>query len=486
MITPDERIALIDQYGAPAFCNKEGGISRLNDIFWAAYYAQTQEKIILEALEQVFYDYDPGTGIYLPKSTDKIRVELNALVLKASKNWETYFGLQAFRNTKDLAGSITQLRGLIEEQDFFNNKENLVHLANCTLRFDLNGKYRREDFSPEHRCRNRSPIPYDPKAKCPEFKEKLLSHVSEDDQILIQKYFGQCLLGRNLTQRFLILDGVAESSKSSLVRVLNGVVGEKNVYQLRTQLLDNQFEIGRMIGRTLLIGPDVKGNFLNNPAANNIKKLVGDDPLVAELKNSNGIFQFYGSFNVVLTSNARLYIHLDDDSGAWNRRLLIARYENPFRGKKIIEIHKYLLEREGPGIINFYLEGLQMLLAECQQFGKIVLSPIQQGRIDELLSESDSLRIFVETKIVRDVSKNHSGESHSLTTEEIVAEYVNDCVYVNKSTASPRKTIEEQLPGLMLRFHNVSKSHDLFRGTSRRGYWQVRFHQATVSDIRDL
>ncbi len=480
-------IPLVNRFGAPVVRNKEGEISRLNDIFWAAYYSQTQVKIICEGLEQTFYNYDPDTGVFLPKSPEKIRVELNALVLEASRTWKGYFGLQSFRNTKDLAGAITQLRGLVEERDFFNNQDNLVHLANCTLRFDSKGNFSEEKFSPDHRARNRSPLSYDPRAECPEFKEKLLGHVPEEDRILIQKYYGQCLLGRNLIQRLMILDGVGKSSKSTLALVLNGIVGRDNCYQLRTQLLMERFEIGRMIGRTLLIGPDVKGNFLNHPSASQIKALIGDDPLSAELKKSNEVFTIYGAFNMFLTSNSRLYLHLEDDSGAWNRRLLIIRFETPYRGKKIFEIHKYLLEREGSGIINFCLEGLQMLFADYEsQLGDIYLPASQQTRIDNLLAESDSLRIFVETKILRDDSQNKSGESFSLTTEEIIAEYFHDCIFVNKWSTPPREIVEKTLPELMLRFHSVSKSHDIDRlGSQKRGYHRVRFLESATADFNN-
>jgi hypothetical protein len=123
MIIPDELRALIKQFGDPVVNNKKGGISRLNDIFWAALYAKTRERIILGQNERLFYDYDPETGIYLPKSSDRIRVELNALILEAARTWDTFFGLQAFRNTTHLNGPITQLRGLVEERDFFNNDQ---------------------------------------------------------------------------------------------------------------------------------------------------------------------------------------------------------------------------------------------------------------------------------------------------------------------------------------------------------------------------
>src|SRR4029077_806475 len=135
------------------------------------------------------------------------------------------------------------------------------------------------------------------------------------------------------------------------------------------------------------------------------------------------------TFNLVITSNSRLHIHLEEDAGAWRRRLLIARYENPFRGDRIFEIHKHLLAQEGPGIINFCLEGLQMLLSDRKKHkGDIFIPESQEKRIDDLLNESDSLRIFVTTKIIRDDTKTKDGESLSLTTEEIVSEYWSDCI----------------------------------------------------------
>ena len=171
------------------------------------------------------------------------------------------------RTTGNLAATVSHLRGQIEARDFFNRVSNCIHLGNCMLKFRDDGSFSVEGFSPEHRSRNRSPINYDPKATCPEFEKKLLSHVSDDDKIILQKYSGQCLLGRNLIQRFLILDGVGGSSKSAFVLVLNGIIGPQNSYELRTRHLGDRFEIGRMIGRTLLIGPDVKGNFLSVPGS---------------------------------------------------------------------------------------------------------------------------------------------------------------------------------------------------------------------------
>jgi phage/plasmid-associated DNA primase len=288
----------------------------------------------------------------------------------------------------------------------------------------------------------------------------------------LQKYGGQCLLGRNLTQRFGILDGVGASSKGSFVLVISGVIGPKNVYELRTSMLAERFEIGR----TLLVGSDVKGNFLSQPGAYRIKSIVGGDALEAELKASNKRFTVHGIFNLLITSNARLRILLEGDRSAWERRVFIIRYDTPYEGKRIFEIEKYLLKKEAPGILNWCIDGLQLLFQDYAQAGDIILTADQKARVDTLLSESDSLRIFVSNNIIKAPNPMSSGENFSLTIEEIVNEYIDDCVNDKHWTPVPADHAEKRLPNLMLELFGVTKSHSVLRnGKAKRGFYKVRF-----------
>ena len=471
---------IIEKFGPPGYENTKSQLTKLNEAFWAAWFAASREQIIFEVNEREFYDYLPGNGLFAPKSADRIRTELAAQIYEASRTFDGYGALEQLRTTANLLGVVSHLRGQVEQRNFFNQPFHYVHLGNCTLKFELDGSYTVQQFSPEHRSRNQSPICYDARARCPEFCEKILGHLEKDDQTLIQKYSGQCLLGRNLTQRFVILDGVGNASKSALVGVLNGVVGPQNVYGLRTSLLNERFEIGRMIGRTLLIGPDVKGNFLSESGAHWIKALVGGDPLVAETKNSNQKFTIYGLFNLLITSNVRLRISLEGDESAWERRLLIVRYDKVYNGQRIFEIEKYLLGKEAPGILNWCINGLSMLYRDYSKAGDIILSADQQKRISDLLGESDSLRIFVRNEIVRDDTKmGCNGQSYSLTTKEIIDEYIEDCAKVKNWTPVSSASAEKRLPVLMLQCFGVGKSHDIPRPPSKsgqRGFWNVRFH----------
>jgi hypothetical protein len=477
MKPPIDLKALIKEFGPPGYENEKGQLSRLNEIFWAAYYAKNREKIVFEPYEREFYDYGASSGNYDPKSSDVIRCELNALMFAAAHDWQGFQALERFRTSEFINSAISHLRGLVEDRNFFNWPSYFAHLGNCSLEFAPDGsKFDIKPFSPDHRCRNRSPINFDPKANCPEFEQRMLGHVPEEDRLLVQKYAGQCLLGRNLTQRFVILDGVGSSSKSSLVQVINGIVGPRNVYTLRTKHLGERFEIGRMVGRTLLVGPDVKGNFLNEPGAHVIKALVGNDTLEGESKGSNLRFPVKGVFNIMITSNCRLCFFLDADQSAWERRLIIVRYDKPYSGQRIFEIEKYLLAREASGILNWCIRGLSLLFADYAKAGDVILTTDQQKRVSDLLAESDSLRLFVQNEIIRDDTQMTNGEYHSLTTEEIITEYIEDCVKVKQWTPLPSATAEKRLTDLMLRYFGTGKSHDLKRdGKTRRGYWKVRW-----------
>jgi len=244
--------------------------------------------------------------------------QLQELLISGRCNRPTgqfWYGPDGTRKTGSAVSSKTLFLDLERGSDQYDCERihiathHYAHLGNCTLDFAADGSgFKIEPFSSTHRCRNRSPINFDEKATCPEFETRILSHVSADDRLLLQKYAGQCLLGRNLVQRFVVLDGVGSASKSAFVLTIAGVVGLKNVYELRTAHLHERFEIGRMIDRTLLIGSDVQGGFLSAPGAYRIKSLVGGDPLEAEKKGSNHRFTIKGRFNLMITANTRLCI----------------------------------------------------------------------------------------------------------------------------------------------------------------------------------
>ncbi|NQS89947.1 hypothetical protein HQ584_09175 [Patescibacteria group bacterium] len=285
--------------------------------------------------------------------------------------------------------------------------------------------------------------------------------------MLLQKYAGQCLLGDNLPQRFLILDGEPGRGKSTSCSIIQKVVGLENVTELRTNNLSGRFELYRFLKKTLLVAVDVPGAFLSSKGAYVIKGLIGGDWFDAEQKCGTGSFQLQGKFCILITSNSRLQVKLDGDLGAWKRRLLIIRFEAPPPPKKIPNFSDYLIETEGSGILNWALQGLKMLLNDIEKYGDVYLGPKQEQIVDALLAESDSLRLFLNDCVVRD-------ERSDLSVQEIVESYAEYCPEKGWNP-KPITIVQRELEGLMLELFRTSKTNSLKRdGKGAKGFRRIR------------
>ncbi|MDR4509615.1 MAG: phage/plasmid primase, P4 family [Candidatus Brocadiaceae bacterium] len=456
---------LIEKYGEPYYTilRKDGPVvTGVNENYFAAEHAQ-QNVELFDPLEQSFYRYHADTGLYVEVSKDVIKKEISKNLLDMSRI-RGIKRLEELRKDRVLNSVANLLRGLIEQKQAFNkDSKRFVHVKNGVLEMSADGIFTLKPFSPDYQSRNQSPIAYDQKAECPKFLNELLCPaVRPEDIELIQKYAGQCILGYNVTQRFLILDGNAGTGKSTLVNILQRIIGMENTTQLRVQHLLERFELYRFLGKSLLIGTDVPGDFLSQKPASVIKGLVGGDGLTGEKKGENATFHIPGNFNIMMTSNSRLRINLDGDTGAWKRRLLVVRYERPPVKKKVPAFDKRLLEEESSGILNWCLKGVEMLFRDVDKYGDICLAGNQTSIVDSLLAESDSVRHFLSDCV-------RPGRT-DLTTDEIVEAYAKYCPgkgWNSKSVIS----IYRELPSLILELFRKTQSRSVRReGKSQRGY----------------
>jgi putative DNA primase/helicase len=449
----------------------------LSEPFWSRLYAR-QHWIIYEPDEKRFYRYIDSTGAWDSFDVESLRKDLVEGIEAAAAIWNSA-PMRYLCTERNLRGMIELLKGEVHSRGFFANPpRHCIHAANCMIRFDSKGNYQREDFSPEFRSRAPSPFKYVDDARCSEFLEKMLGHLGEDTRLLIQKCTGQCLLGFNHSQTILLLNGVADSSKTELIRVIAGLVGQHNVEEMRTHFLSERFEIGRFVGKTLLTGADVPADFLSTKAAHNLKKLVGGDILTGEIKGSNRLLSMLGHFNTIVGSNSTLLVRLEGDLGAWLKRLLIADFTHRFNGDKVENIHEMLLREEGSGILKWALDGARMLLADLREAGRIRLTDRQRGLVENLLMESDSLQLYLRGELVKTESADDT-----LTTDELYTGYAAFCV--NRTWSVPAKAaVEKLIPTLMTQTWSLTKSHDLERPGSKslRGYHYIRFRKPDDPD----
>jgi P4 family phage/plasmid primase-like protien len=423
--------------------------------------------VLYDLTTKRFYLYDSGTGLWISKSDSSIANSMGELFQQIIMQKRPE--LLARRTSNFLHSLVEMLRGIAEREDAFNRSRAFVHVANGVLAIDpQTGEYELKPFDHNYYSRNRSEVEWIPDAECPQFIAELLkSALSDDDIELMQKYFGQCLLGINLAQLILILRGTPGGGKSTFVEVIEKIIGLHNVSELRVAHLAQRFELVRLIGRTLLTGKDVPGNFLDTSPAHILKKLTGNDLIEGEVKGGNQSFQLRGNFNVIITSNSRLRIQLDSDTGAWRRRLLIVDYERPKPEIVIPEFGDKLIQAEGPGILRWGLEGAVKLLQDVAN-GGIHLTETQQKRVDDLLYESDSVFSFV-----RDCVQTATGGN--VTTAELQIGYQEYCEHRGWQALPERRFLTE-LPDAMLTLRRSVKRTDIKRDDkNQRGFAGVAY-----------
>ena len=361
------------------------------------------------------------------------------------------------------------LRSYAEKSNVFDKRATAIHVANGMICFEGDEIVMR-GFHPDYYSRNQCPHAFDPNAECPRFLNELLGLALNDEDVrLLQKWAGSVLLGKNLAQRFLLMQGTPGGGKSTVMAVLENVIGAVNVSQLRTDHLTEKSELFSYVGKTLFTGKDVSANFLMSKGAYVIKALVGDDLLEVEKKGQNERVQMRGDFNLGITCNADLNIRLEGDVDAWRRRLLVLKYERPPAAKPIPGFADLLLEEEGPGILKWMVQGASELLADIERTGNYDLTDKQKARIDALMDQSDSVKRYVKDCVVK-------SRGEHITVEELLSSYYDYCEQ-NGWHPMPTKDVHAQLTKHMLEIHRLNKRHDLPSANSNktvRGYKHVR------------
>ena len=138
---------------------------------------------------------------------------------------------------------------------------------------------------------------------------------------------------------------------------------------------------------------------------------------------------------------------------------------------------KQLIAREGPGILNWAVEGARQLLAGLQNGHGFILTPIQQNRVDDRINESDSLCVFLMETIERK-------QGSDLATQDII-----DC-YVNYSRArhwgvQNEDTLTRRLNSLMTNLFSAHGSNHVkprFGQKECRGYTNVGWKNSNVTE----
>ncbi len=227
-----------------------------------------------------------------------------------------------------------------------------------------------ERHDPGKRMRKLAPVEFDASARCPTFIAFLDRIFAGDQELItfIQRAVGYSLTGRTDEQCLFVLVGNGANGKSTLIRVLQELLGDYAQQTPTNSLMSMKAEgvgndIARLEGAQFVAASEAEAG--QKLAEAKIKAISGGDQLTARFLYGE-FFEFAPQFKLWLATN-RLPEVRGTDNGIW-RRLCVIPFDVTIpedeRDGSLLD----KLKAELPGILNWALAG-------CLEWQKTRLQP---------------------------------------------------------------------------------------------------------------
>lgn len=317
-----------------------------------------------------------------------------------------------YRKTSWVTDTLAQWRCKVLTSPEKVNPPNCINLKNGLYNW-VEGEFRNHD--PASLSTIQLNASYDPNVKCPRFMQ-FLGEVLERETIpLIQEIFGYCLTDLTVFQKAFILLGSGANGKSTLMSVLQELIGKQNVAHVPLQEIEERFNSSQLYMKLLNCFADLDQQALKSTSI--FKIIVGEDWLMGEEKFKDK-FSFKPFCKLIYSCNQ--LPRTIDRSHAYYRRYIILPFNNKFEGDKANPLLREELFEELDGILIWALKGLERLL--------------DQGR-------------FSETEITRKALNQYKEENSS------VISFVKDCCFVNTKTRDLNSWVWKKDLSLVYRFY---------------------------------
>lgn len=301
--------------------------------------------------------------------------------------------LDALTKTYYVNESVNYIRwATYTPREKFNNPPNLIVVENGLLDVD---KYELKEHTPEELITTRLPVKYDPNADCPKIKKFLREVLHAENIPVIQEVVGYCLLKDYRFAKAVMLLGPGENGKSTLLNLIEALLGKKNIASPALQdLLYNRFAKAELYGKLANTHADIPAIKLVQTGA--FKMLTGHDTIYMEQKHKD---PFYGKNYAKLLYSANKLPVTKDITRAFFRRWIIIDFPNSFpeddprRDENLLE--KLTTPEELSGFLNWALKGLKRLLKK----GRFTRTKTRAEVEERWITETDSLLAFVRHEV---------------------------------------------------------------------------------------
>lgn len=239
---------------------------------------------------------------------------------------------------------------------------------------------------------NALPFDYNPSADVPIRWMQFLAETFVNDAESIhelQKLFGYLLTLDTSQQKIFGIIGPKRSGKGTIARVLRQLIGPDNTCAPSFNTIGGDFGLASLIGKQVAIFPDSRIGRRTDKAivAERLLSISGEDALDVGRKHKDNWHGKLTTRVLMLSNEVPVF---GDASGALASRYVIFHTPHSCYGAEDKGLTDTLL-KELPGILNWSLEGLQMLRVE----GDINTPAMATELVDEIDSLGSPVKAFV-------------------------------------------------------------------------------------------
>jgi len=267
-----------------------------------------------------------------------------------------------------------------------NNYPLLLNMQNGILNMETKQLL---PHSPNYIFTTKSPITFDPSAKCPHFEEWLRKILFNDQDKIdtVLDYMAYAISGTDLSnEKFLMLTGSGANGKSILVKIMRMILGDYMKFSKANSFMN--------FGKDVVLGSRCIA-FEELPSGT-------DKNFWEEIKDmsSGGVARINRKFlkEIEATCFAKFIFICNqlpygtDSSDGFFRRFLIVKFEMTFKDEEIIPNYEREFVDELPGILNLLVDRLPRLIPT--RF-KIIAKGSVQNEINQYREDKDMyLRYF--------------------------------------------------------------------------------------------
>jgi len=303
-------------------------------------------KTIFHTKSETIYFY--RDGLWAKEGRAKIKTEVEKLLGTWSKNNVVNEILEKIKRK-------TEIRG----EEFNKIPEGFICIENGIL--DLR-KQELLDHSPDYYFKNKIPLFYNPKAKCPNIKKFFDEILYKENVPLIEEWFGFNLYNKYFKKKALILFGERDTGKTVLVGLLTNFVGEKNKVGLSLQKItfNKSFDLLCLKDKYSNIHDDLSSKDLTDVGG--FKIATGGGYITGEEKFGDHIDFLTFAKHTFATNKIPPVKDINDD--AYFSRWMPVAFDNiiPEKDQDEFLISKITTPQELSGLLNLALKGLKRLL----------------------------------------------------------------------------------------------------------------------------